>query len=268
MIAASDLELIIAAATEAGELAQAYKARGLTTTYKTGDSPVTDADLAADELLKSRLLGARPDYGWLSEETADAPDRLSRRRLFVVDPIDGTRSFAGGKPWWCISIAVVEDGRSIAGVVLAPDLEETYAAELGGGATLNGAPITASTTDALEDCAMLGDARMFAHPAWRAAWPPMRIESRNSTALRLCFIADGAFDATLTLVEKADWDVAAGDLIAREAGAHVSDHKGRPYAYNRHHPAQTSLLACARPLAPLILQRTEPIDLRTPTPSS
>jgi len=268
MTAASDLELIIAAATEAGELAQAYKARGLTTTYKTGDSPVTDADLAADELLKSRLLGARPDYGWLSEETADAPDRLACSRLFVVDPIDGTRSFVGGKPWWCISIAVVEDGQPVAGVIFGPDIEATYAASAGNGATLNGAPILASAREALEGCAMLGDARMFRHPAWRAPWPPMRTESRNSTALRLCFIADGSFDATLTLVEKADWDVAAGDLIAREAGAHVSDHKGRPFAYNRQHPAQTSLLACAEPLAPLILRRTEPIDLRTPTPST
>ena len=260
-LASGDLALICEAALEAGALARRFKARGLVTTYKAGGSPVTDADMAVDDLLKTRLLAARPDYGWLSEETVDSPARLPQRRVFVVDPIDGTRAYVADKPWWVISIAVVEDGVSTAGVVFAPDLEETYAATVGAGATLNGQPICASGTEQLEGCGMIGDKGFFAHKSWPTPWPTMRIESRNATAYRFCLVASGAFDGAVVLAPKADWDVAAGDLIAREAGAHVSDHKGRNYAYNRPHPWQASLVCAAPNLAPLILARTRSIDL-------
>jgi myo-inositol-1(or 4)-monophosphatase len=261
----ADLDLIVQAAQEAGALALTLRERGLTTTYKPGNSPVTDADLAVDALIKQRLMEARPDYGWLSEETADDPARLDKDTLFIVDPIDGTRSYMAGKPWWVISIAVVRGGAPVAGVIFAPTQDETYAAALGGGASLNGAPIAASRRVELEDCAMLGEAGMFGHPAWKQPWPPMRLASRNATAYRLALVAAGAFDATLTLAPKAEWDVAAGDLIAREAGAEVVDHKGRSFTYNRPIPWQASLLAAPAPLAALILQRTSPIDLRNPT---
>ena len=145
---AEDLELITQAARTAGERAQAARDQGLTTTAKADGTPVTNADLEVDALLKALLMAARPDYGWLSEETADDPARLARRRLFVVDPIDGTRAFIKDRPWWTVSIAVVEDGRPVAGVVHAPDVAETYQAATGGGARLNGAPI------APPDCAM------------------------------------------------------------------------------------------------------------------
>ncbi|MET0274660.1 MAG: inositol monophosphatase family protein, partial [Phenylobacterium sp.] len=113
-----DLALIEDAAREAGELARRLRDEGLQVEYKSADStPITNADVAADAFLKERLLGARPDYGWLSEETADDPARLAKARLFVVDPIDGTRAFLKGRPWWSVSVAVVEDGRPIAGVV-------------------------------------------------------------------------------------------------------------------------------------------------------
>ncbi|WP_312160276.1 3'(2'),5'-bisphosphate nucleotidase CysQ [Phenylobacterium sp.] len=258
---AQDLELITQAAFEAGALALKLRSQGLETTYKEGDSPVTNADLATDALIKQLLTSARPDYGWLSEETADDPARRSRRRLFVVDPIDGTRAFIKNRPWWAVSVAVVEDDKPIAGVVFAPDVDETYQSIAGAGATLNGQAIHASDREVIEGCGMVGDARMFAHPAWPAPWPPMRIEARNSTAYRLCIIAAGAFDATLALVAKFDWDLAAADLIAREAGAFVGDHRGRPFVYNGAKPAQPSLVCAAPRLAPLILERVRHIDL-------
>ncbi|WP_374573143.1 3'(2'),5'-bisphosphate nucleotidase CysQ [Phenylobacterium sp.] len=259
--AGDDLDLILSAAREAGELAVRLRAAGLEVDYKEGNSPVTNADLAADALLKERLTAARPDYGWLSEETADNPERLGRRRLFVVDPIDGTRAFLKDRPWWAVSVAVVEETRPVAGVVVAPQVGQVFAATEGGGATLNGAPIRPSDAAALEDCAMVGDARMFAHPSWPAPWPPMRIESRNSTAYRMCLVASGDFDAALALVAKADWDLAAADLIAREAGAVVSDHLGRPFSYNGPIPAQKSLMCAAPALAPLILERVRHIAI-------
>lgn len=257
----TDLDLILAAAREAGALAVSARDKGLKIWSKDGGSPVTDADLAVDALLKARLRGARPDYGWLSEETVDDPARLATDRQFLVDPIDGTAAYLKGKPWFSVSIAVVEKGRPIAGVVLAPALDQTYAATLGGGATLNGAPIAPSATAGLDDAAMLGDAKMFAYPGWPTPWPAMRIESRNSIAYRICLVASGDFDAAVALSPKNEWDLAAADLICSEAGAVLSDHHGHGFTYNEAIPLLPSLVCANRALAPLILSRVEHIDL-------
>ncbi|WP_297513226.1 3'(2'),5'-bisphosphate nucleotidase CysQ [uncultured Caulobacter sp.] len=257
----TDLDLILQAAKAAGELALNARAGGLKIWSKDGGSPVTDADLAVDTLLKTELQAARPDYGWLSEETADDPARLTTTRQFVVDPIDGTVAFMKGKPWFAVSIAVVENGQPVAGVVHAPALNETYAATADGPATLNGVIIEPSATQALEGAAMLGDAKMFRHPAWREPWPDMRIESRNSIAYRVCLVAAGAFDAAVALSAKSEWDVAAADLIRRRAGAWLSDHQGRDYAYNRPIPQVPSLVCANQALAPLILSRVGHIEL-------
>jgi myo-inositol-1(or 4)-monophosphatase len=257
----TDLDLILDAAREAGALAVSAREAGLKVWSKDGGSPVTDADLAVDTLLKERLTAARPTYGWLSEETADDPARLATPRQFVVDPIDGTVAFMKGKPWFAVSIAVVDNGRPVAGVVFAPALDEAYVATAGGGATLNGAPITPSTTTHLEDSAMLGDAKMFAHPAWPTPWPPMRVESRNSIAYRLCLVASGDFDAAIALSPKNEWDLAAADLICAEAGAVLTDHKGRAFRYNRPNPLLPSVVCANKTLHPLILSRVGHIDL-------
>ena len=256
----ADLDLILAAAQEAGELIIKRRAAGLTVEYKHGGSPVTDADLAADALLKDRLMTARPDYGWLSEETADNADRLTKTRIFLVDPIDGTRAYLRGKPWFAVSIAVVDDGAPVAGVVLAPELDETYTAVTGGGAFLNGQPIAPSGRKELEDAAMVGDKALFAHPDWPMPWPPMRIESRNSLAYRICLVASGAFDAAVSPARKSDWDLGAADLVAREAGALICDRHGRSFVYNRPDPSQAGLVAAAPGLAALILERVRPIE--------
>lgn len=258
---ADDLELITQAALAAGKQAQAMREAGLTTTTKFDGTPVTDADVAVDQLLRTALCEARPDYGWLSEETADDPSRLQRRRVFVVDPIDGTRAFVRGRPWWVISIAVVEDGRPIVAAVYAPDVAETYLAVEGGGATLNGSAIHPSAAAALAGASLLADPAMIAHPAWPEPWPTMRVESRNSIAYRLCLVASGAFDAALAMNAKKEWDLAAAELIAREAGALVTDHKGRPLRYNQPVPEAPSMVCAGPALHRLILDRVAPIDL-------
>ena len=257
----TDLELIADAAAEAGALAVKLFAGGLQIEKKPDGTPVTDADLAVDSLLKTRLTAARPDYAWLSEETADNTDRLTAKRLFIVDPIDGTRAYMRGKPWWAVCIAVVEDGRPLTGVVYAAALDEHYQAVEGQGATLNGQPIHASKTTALEGCRMLGDEKMFAHPAWRQPWPSMTIESRNAIAYRMALVASGKDDAAVALSSKSEWDVAAAALIATEAGAEVSDHKGLPFAFNTPKAKARSLICAAPGVYPLILARTSPIDL-------
>ena len=188
---AADLDLIRAAAVAAGDLALAEREAGLKIWSKSGGSPVTSADMAVDRLLHDALIGARPDHGWLSEETVDTPERLSARRIFVVDPIDGTVAYMKGKPWWCIPIAVVEDGRPVAAVIHAPALNETFTAVLGGGATLNGRPITASDTADLDDASVLADARLMEGPHWPEPWPAMRFEKRNAIAYRMALVAAG-----------------------------------------------------------------------------
>ena len=265
----ADLELIVGAAHEAGELARTLREKGLEIEYKEDDgTPVTNADLAADALLTARLRDARPEYGWLSEETADDPARLGQSRIFVVDPIDGTRAFLSGRPWWSVAIAVVENGLPTAAVVFAPELDETYAAAVGAGATLNSRPIGPSAAIALEDCRMVGDTLVFSHWSWPIAWPSMQVEQRSSTAYRMCLVASGAFDAAVAPVRKADWDVAAGDLIAREAGCFVGDHTGAAFRYNGARPSQASLICATPRLAPLILERVRHMAAPNSPPTS
>lgn len=258
---AAELELIRAAAVAAGELALAERDAGLKIWSKPGGSPVTSADMAVDRLIRETLLGARPDHGWLSEETADGAERLTRRRLFVVDPIDGTVAYMKGKPWWCIPIAIVEDGRPVAAVIHAPALGETFTATVGGGACLNGQPISASDTTDLADASVLADARLMEDPHWPEPWPTMRYEKRNAIAYRMALVAAGAFDAAIALTPKWDWDVCAGALIVEEAGGAVSDHHGGAWRFNQADPRQNSLVCSAAALHPLIVRRTAPIPL-------
>lgn len=241
-----DLALLIEAAEAAGRLAVERRRRGLKVRAKPGGSPVTDADEAVDAFLTERLRGARPDYGWLSEETADDAARLDRPRLFVVDPIDGTVAFMKGKPWWTVALAVIEDGTPVSAVVHAPVLNETYAAVRGGGVTLNGAPVSVGETEALEDMAVLADPRLFEPARWEEPWPEVRVERRNSIALRMALVAAGGFDAAVAPSPKWDWDVAAGALLVAEGGGVVTDHLGAPFRFNRPDPRQPGLV-CAAP---------------------
>ena len=256
-----DLDLIREAALAAGDLARRLRAEGLHVEWKSNNTPVSNGDLAVDALLQDQLLDARPDYGWLSEETADSADRLSKRRLFVVDPIDGTFAYVKDKPWYTICIAVIDGERPSAAVIYAPELDELYEAVAGGGARLNGEPIASTSREALEACAMLGDKAMFAHPSWPTPWPEMTIETRNSIAYRMALVASGQFDACLAPSGKHDWDVAAADLICTEAGALVTDHKGRGFRYNRPVPKQPALVCAGPCLHPLLLERVAHIEL-------
>jgi myo-inositol-1(or 4)-monophosphatase len=226
---ASDLELIRDAALAAGRLALEYREAGLKVWSKEGGSPVTSADLAVDQLLRDTLLTARPDYGWLSEETADDAARLSARRTFVVDPIDGTRGFLEGRRDWCVSVAVVEKGRSIAGVLECPARKETFSAVLGGGAFRNGKRLKVGGT---------GPVALVGGPADMInALPPetrrhvKRAEYVPSLAYRLAMVADGALDASFIKPNSHDWDLAAADLILREAGGDLLDEQGKPPTY-------------------------------------
>ena len=254
-----DLALLTEAAHAAGEIALRHFGASPEVREKPdGAGPVTAADIEVDRMLRAELTGARPGYGWLSEESEDAPERLAAGRVFVVDPIDGTRAFIAGERAWAHSLAVVENGRVIAGVVHLPMLERTYGAAVGGGAHLNGGPIAVSSRADLEDARVLANAAQLDPRHWRGVAPRLERHMRPSLAYRLCLAAEGRFDAMLTFRDAWEWDVAAGDLIAREAGAVVTDRAGAPAVYNNPHPQIPGLIVAGPALHAAILRRVGP----------
>ena len=262
---ADDLTLLTEAAQGAGEIARRYFGG----TYKQWDKgkgePVTEADLAIDRYLRERLTAARPDYGWLSEESVDNEERKAAQRAFIVDPIDGTIAFLKSKPHFTHALAIVEDGRPITAVVLNPITGECFRAQAGRGATLDGEPAHASARHAVEGCRMLAPKALFEHPVWSSApnvpWPPMHVEQRNSIAYRLALVGAGLFDAAISLSSKHDWDLAAGDLIVQESGGRITDHRGQILRYNGAVPIQRSMVAAGPSLHPLLIERTRRLNL-------
>ncbi|MGZ3297526.1 MAG: inositol monophosphatase family protein [Asticcacaulis sp.] len=252
---ASDLDMLIDKVRRAGGLAQHLKANGLITSYKSDGSIVTNADTEVNLWLKEALFDARPDYGWQSEESPDNEERLDARRIFVLDPIDGTMGLSKGSPYWTIALAIVEDFQPIAAVVYAPDAQEMYSAGLGQGAHLNGQPIQVTDRTELRDAEVLGDARLFGRDIWPEPWPHLNIHSRPSVAYRMAQVAAGRADFTIALTAKRDWDVAAATLIAQEAGAIVSDHLGNPYGFNAKDSLKPSLICSGPALFPDIIRR-------------
>lgn len=240
----ADLRLLIGAARAAGKVATGFSGRTARRWDKAdGAGPVTEADLAVNDLLHSELRGARPDYGWLSEETEDNAARLDRETLFIVDPIDGTRSFVDGSSTWAHALAVVHRGAVTAAVIYLPMRDLLYAAHQGGGATLNGAPITPSMRRALGGAEILAARPAFEPRHWPRGLPDVARAYRPSLAYRMALVAEGRFDAMLTFRPSWEWDIAAGDLILREAGARVSDRTGQPLRFNNPHPTVNGVIA-------------------------
>jgi len=244
----TDRELLIATLREAGGIARKYFGGRFKTFRKEGGDPVTEADLEIDAFLKESLLAARPDYGWLSEESADDPARLARTRTFVIDPIDGTYGFVKGRPQFTIVAAVVAEGRPVAAAVYNPITDEMYEAAAKEGARKNGVSIQVSSQGEFAGARFLAT-RGFLDPShWAGPWPEgIGIETRSSIAYRMALVAEGAFDAMISLSRKSDWDLAAADLIVHEAGGCVTTAEDERLLYNREAPVQGSVI-CAPPL--------------------
>lgn len=246
----SDLALLTEAAEEAGKIARRYWRRQPRAWDKPGGAgPVTEADIAVNAMLHSELGRARKDYGWLSEESPDDAARLECARCFIVDPIDGTRAFMQGEDGFSHSLAVAERGKVIAAVVYLPIREALYVATHTGPALLDGMPIRVSDREGLLDATVLTSKPSLAPAHWKAGRAPeMRREFRTSLAWRLCLVAEGRFDAMITLRPTWEWDIAAGELIAQQAGATVSDRAGREIRYNAPRPLTSGILAGPAPL--------------------
>jgi myo-inositol-1(or 4)-monophosphatase len=251
-------ELLVEAAREAGALALGFFRLGARTAAevhtKSGGSPVTAADYAADALLKDRLERAFPEAGWLSEETADDVERLDRRSLLVVDPIDGTRAFVAGDPRWAVSAALVRDGRPVAGVIHAPALGETYAAALDRGATLNGGLLSRSARPDAAPLRGAGPKPILAGMERKLGGVIEIAPKIPSLAYRFCLAARGELDFAVASPDSHDWDIAAADLVLAETGRRLVGAEGRPLAYNRADVRRKALLAAPESLAPRLLE--------------
>jgi myo-inositol-1(or 4)-monophosphatase len=239
-----DLKLLKDLGKEAGDIAMRWFGNDPQVWMKQGQSPVSEADFAVDQFLKRELMLARPDYGWLSEETDDNPERLAAQRVFVVDPIDGTRGFIAGSRQWCISLAVVEEGRPNAAVLECPALQETISATAGRGAWCNNDRLAHSAGAADLSLRVIGPRSLQRQMDRDLDRPLEQLPFVPSLAYRIAMIALGYADLAMARANAKDWDIAAADLIVREAGACLTGLSGDVPHYNNEDVRHGALIAC------------------------
>jgi myo-inositol-1(or 4)-monophosphatase len=236
---------LAASVREAGALALSMFGEPLKNWTKGASSPVSEADIAVDELLRERLSAAAPGVAWLSEESVDDPARLDSRLVWIVDPIDGTRGYIAGLPDWTISAALVESGRPIAACLFAPVTDEFLVAMAGKGATCNGKAIAAAAGTELANMRVAGPKNFLDRVA--AIAPPFTVVPRiHSLALRLARVAQGTLDAAIAGGNSHDWDLAAADLLVHEAGGALTRFDGAPLSYNGALPRHGMLVAAGQ----------------------
>jgi myo-inositol-1(or 4)-monophosphatase len=251
------LTLVHSAAIEAGRMAMRYFRKDRPTTAriwnKAGGSPVTEADVAVDAFLKTTLSLLMPEAAWLSEETADNPARLGSKKVWIVDPIDGTRAFLSGHEDWSVVIALLEDNEPVLGIVHAPALEISYTARRGTGAWRNGEQLLQEDVQREEGRGdkvplRLAGPTLLLDRLGEAFMPYEKQPRIPSLALRIVRVAEGQIDAGLITPDARDWDLAAADLVLREAGGALSDMEGKKLLYNRELPVHGALIAARGPL--------------------
>ncbi|MEO6300784.1 MAG: 3'(2'),5'-bisphosphate nucleotidase CysQ [Paracoccaceae bacterium] len=252
-----DLALLIDAAKASGEIAMRYWKQSPKVWEKPGEGPVTEADIAVNDMLHNRLRTACPSYGWLSEETPDTDERLDCEHLFLIDPIDGTSAFIAEDSSFSHSFAVAQNGIVTAAVVYLPAKDRLYAATLNGPATCNGQPIHCSNRAGIVGATLLTPKATLAPDLWTEV-PDVTRHFRASVAYRLCLVADGAFDGMISLRQAWEWDIGAGALIADRAGATVTNRLGAPLHFNAELPRSNGILVATPGLHCELLARLKP----------
>jgi myo-inositol-1(or 4)-monophosphatase len=237
-------EVAARAAREAGAIIRRYYEGEITAREKSEErGPVTAADLEANARIHEVLAVAFPDDGWLSEETADSTERLAKRRVWIVDPLDGTKEFVAHIPEFCVCVALVESGRPVAAVSYNPATDRLYVATRGGGTTVNGAPARVSSTVRVPDAVVLASRSEDKRGEWDAFKPRVHVKLTGSVAFKLAELATGQGDATFTLTPKNEWDICAGTLLVEEAGGRVTDLEGQPLVFNQRSPLRPGMIA-------------------------
>jgi myo-inositol-1(or 4)-monophosphatase len=241
VIADSDYDLALEVVREAGALALSRFRKGVKAWRKADGTPVSDTDIAVDRLLRERLAAERPDYGWVSEESEATT--AFEKRFWLVDPIDGTAAYLSGNPSWCISLALIENGSAVLGLIHAPAEERTYGAARNRGARLNGRAISVSARQELERARIIANPSALKPQRWHEPLPAIERVRVPSLALRLAYVADGSCEGAFALSYKHDWDLAAGDVIVREAKGIMSDLDGAALHYSERHPPRRGFIA-------------------------
>ena len=257
MSAVTDHRLLIEIVREAGALALRYFGGPLKVREKWPGHPVSDADLAVNALLHQRLTAARPEYGWLSEEVDEDHPRLDGEPTWVVDPIDGTKSFVKGSPDYAVSVALVAGGRPRVAAVFNPTTEELFDAVESGGARLNDEPIAVTARAGIDDARLLASARELRSGRWPGAFAAACVSNRGSIAYKLSLVACGRYDGAVSMTAKSDWDLAAADLIVREAAGRATTATGAAFRYNRASLRHPSVIAAGARLHAVLLDLLE-----------
>jgi myo-inositol-1(or 4)-monophosphatase len=241
----SDAALLKDTVREAGALALSLHGTDLKNWTKGASSPVSEADIAVNDLLEKRLRSATPDYGWLSEESADDEARLGKEMVWIVDPIDGTRAYLAGRDDWCVSVALVEGASPVLAAVYAPVTDEFFFAMRGQGARRNDAALRATGGTELDFSRMAGPKPLVQRLS--PSSDDITLHPRiGSLALRLCRVADGGLDAAFAGGQSRDWDLAAANLIVQEANGKMTALSGDPILYNRREVVHGILVAAGR----------------------
>jgi myo-inositol-1(or 4)-monophosphatase len=243
-----ELKLAEMAAREAGDIIMGLFGRDYRIEEKGKGNPVTTADLEANRKIREVIQGRYPNDGWLSEEDKDNTDRLSASRVWIVDPIDGTKEFIEGVPQFAVCIGLVVDGQPVLGVVYNPAEDKLFRAAKGRGALLNGRPIHVSTREQMEGAFLLVS-RSEPKRKFQPFMELCRLEPVGSIAYRLARVAEGAGDATLTFRSVHEWDVCAAVMVVEEAGGVVIDGGGNRLVFNRPEPLRRGVVASNEPLA-------------------
>jgi myo-inositol-1(or 4)-monophosphatase len=247
----AELERIGEALKQAAAVLRGFSSGDIEARFKRGDDPVTEADTQVDALLR-RLL-PREGEGWLSEETEDDLSRLERRRVWVVDPLDGTREFVQGIPEWCVSVGLVVDGEPVAGGICNPVTGETVVGARGHGVTLNGTPARVTERTSLAGARVLASRSEVKRGEWEGYRPgSFEMQAMGSVAYKLGLVAAGLADATWTLTPKHEWDVAAGVALVLAAGGKVVAGGPGEERFNRRKPKLSSLIATSPALLPAV----------------
>jgi len=242
---ARDAVLLKDTVREAGALALSLFRTELKNWTKGASSPVSEADIAVNDLIADRLRSATPGYGWLSEESADDEIRLGKPLVWIVDPIDGTRGYLAGREDWCVSVALVEGTRPLLAAVFAPASEEFFFAERGQGSWLNGLPVHAASGAELDFSRVAGP-KPLVERLNRSTGEMILHPRIGSLALRLCRVAQGRLDAAFAGGQSRDWDLAAADLIVQEANGNMTALSGDTILYNRREVTHGVLVAAGR----------------------
>jgi myo-inositol-1(or 4)-monophosphatase len=242
---ARDTRLLKETVREAGSLALSMFRTELKIWTKGASSPVSEADIAVNDLLEARLRNVTPDYGWLSEESADDEDRLGKHLVWIVDPIDGTRGYLAGREDWCVSVALVEGSAPLLAAVFAPVTDELFFAARGLGATRNEIPVFVTGGTELDFARVAGPKPLVQrlNATKQDITPHPRIAS---LALRLCRVAQGNLDVAFAGGQSRDWDLAAANLIVLEANGSMTALSGDTILYNRREVAHGILVAAGR----------------------